>query len=299
MFIRSIGASLTAAVASFALAAPALAQSDVPSYSSPGETIKGTISSFDGKYGLSVRDERGFLDNVQLRDGTIINPTGLRLASGMSVTILGQNAGNAFVANEIDTPYHVDDDYAYSVPGYANAVYPGYDVGYGGFGGFGYGYGSYGFGYFPGYVGYGFGFGGPILSFGIGFNSYGYGYGHGWYGHDHDGRGAYGGDGRGIGYSGSYGNYVNRGGSSFGARTYSGAYPAGRRFPTASGGAYRGGYGGERSFTGAVRPVGGGVRSFGEGGGYRGGGASAGAFRGGGGGYRGGGGFHGGGGGHH
>ncbi len=67
--------------------------------------IHGRILGFDGAYALTVRDERGFLDNVQLHQGTIINPTGLTLAPGMVVSIIGYNAGPYFAANEIDTPY--------------------------------------------------------------------------------------------------------------------------------------------------------------------------------------------------
>src|ERR1700722_2723634 len=62
-----------------------------PSYGAPGETITGRIVSFDGQYSVQVRDDRGFIDNVQLQPGTVIIPTGLRLASGMAVTIHGVN----------------------------------------------------------------------------------------------------------------------------------------------------------------------------------------------------------------
>jgi hypothetical protein len=97
-----------AAVAALTLAAPLAAQAQ-PSYSQPypsgEENIHGRIVSFDGGYNLSVRDERGFIDNVQLHQGTIINPTGLTLAPGMVVSILGYNAGPFLAANEIDTPY--------------------------------------------------------------------------------------------------------------------------------------------------------------------------------------------------
>lgn len=83
-----------------------------PSYSEgppPGapddSTIHGRILSFDGAYNLQVRDEKGYVDNVELHQGTIINPTGLTLAPGMIVSIMGYNAGPYFAANEIDTPY--------------------------------------------------------------------------------------------------------------------------------------------------------------------------------------------------
>jgi hypothetical protein len=81
-----------------------------PSYARPGaangeETIRGRINQFDGKYRMEVRDDRGFVDNVELHQGTVINPTGLSLQPGMAVTIMGYNRGHAFAANQIDTPY--------------------------------------------------------------------------------------------------------------------------------------------------------------------------------------------------
>jgi hypothetical protein len=79
------------------------------------EQLHGRIVSFDGAYGLQVRDEKGYVDNIQLHQGTIINPTGLTLAPGMIVSIMGYNAGPFFAANEIDTPY----TYTYGVPYYA------------------------------------------------------------------------------------------------------------------------------------------------------------------------------------
>jgi hypothetical protein len=115
---------------------PAAAQS-TPSYAtgSSDERIEGTVAAVNGPYNISVRDARGFLDNVTLHQGTIINPTGLRLAPGQSVSIVGNNQGSTFAANEIDTPYT---NFAV-VP-----LYPGY---------------RYGFGYRPAYslrLGFGF-----------------------------------------------------------------------------------------------------------------------------------------------
>jgi hypothetical protein len=98
-------------IALIALVAPLAAQAqDVPSYAQPAyvstdETIHGRIRSVDGAFNISVDDDRGFVDNVQLHQGTIINPTGLTLSQGMSVTIAGVNDGSTFGANEIDTPY--------------------------------------------------------------------------------------------------------------------------------------------------------------------------------------------------
>jgi hypothetical protein len=107
---------LLAATAALTLAAPGVAQAqDIPSYAqqSANEQIRGRVTSFDGAYNLTVQDERGFTDNVQLHDGTIINPTGLTLAPGMVVSILGQNDGDVLAANEVDTPYQFDNAVAY------------------------------------------------------------------------------------------------------------------------------------------------------------------------------------------
>jgi hypothetical protein len=109
-------------------AAPAFAQ-PVPSYASGSsdETIRGTIAAINGPFNISVRDERGFIDNVNLHQGTIINPTGLTLAPGQTVTILGHNDGAALSANEIDTPYQT----AEAVPLYPAYGYYGYPYPYG------------------------------------------------------------------------------------------------------------------------------------------------------------------------
>ena len=103
--------TLLAATAALILAAPIAAQAqDVPSYAAAPyanseEDVHGRVVDFDGAYSLTVRDERGFIDTVRLHDGTIINPTGLTLAPGMVVNILGFDAGGYLAANEIDTPY--------------------------------------------------------------------------------------------------------------------------------------------------------------------------------------------------
>jgi len=104
-------------------AAAPVPPAEVPSYARPSgdETITGRIVSFDGAYALAVRDDRGFIDNVRLRQGTIINPTGITLATGMSVTIHGVNNGSTFAANQIDTPYN---SYGFAYPVYPYAVYP-------------------------------------------------------------------------------------------------------------------------------------------------------------------------------
>jgi hypothetical protein len=103
---------LLAALAALTLAAPIAAQAQVipsyaqgPSAATAEEDVHGRVVSFDGAYTMTVRDERGFIDNVELHQGTIINPTGLTLEPGMIVNILGYDAGDYLAANEIDTPY--------------------------------------------------------------------------------------------------------------------------------------------------------------------------------------------------
>jgi hypothetical protein len=109
--MKHLSAALAAMTLPLVLAVPLAAQAQSePSYAQPeyGQAdaqIRGRVTGFDGGYNLTVRDERGYIDNVQLHQGTIINPTGITLAPGMIVSILGFNEGPYFGANEIDTPY--------------------------------------------------------------------------------------------------------------------------------------------------------------------------------------------------
>jgi hypothetical protein len=127
---------IVAAIAALVLATPLVAQAqDIPSYAQPAavsqdDQVHGRIVSFDGHYSLQVRDERGFTDNVQLHDGTIINPTGLTLEPGMVVSIDGYNDGSFLAANEIDTPYTYDDGGVAYYDGYPWNHY-GSDIGLG------------------------------------------------------------------------------------------------------------------------------------------------------------------------
>jgi hypothetical protein len=162
------------------LAFPSLAGAQsYPSYATAAQqTIKGTITGFNGQYTVYVQDEKGYGDNVQMHDGTVINPTGIRLQAGMRVTIYGYANGPAFQAYRIDTqvssygygggsPY--DDGY-----GGGNGYGGGY--GYGGYGGYGYG----GYGYGSPYGGYGYG-GWPYWGIGIGWGWPGWGWGPGYF----------------------------------------------------------------------------------------------------------------------
>jgi hypothetical protein len=103
-FFPALGASL-AFIFSPSLG---LAQQDapMPPYAvAKDDVIRGTIANFDGATTIYVRDVRGYVDNVTLHKGTIINPTGIRLQPGYPVTISGHPAGSTFVADQIDTPF--------------------------------------------------------------------------------------------------------------------------------------------------------------------------------------------------
>jgi hypothetical protein len=123
--------TLFSAVALASAIGPLAASAETPSYANPTvagtDTIHGTIASVNSKYNISVRDERGFIDNVTLHDGTIINPRGLTLAPGQAVTIDGIANGPTLIANEIDTPYvyYAYAGYPYWYPG------PVFGVGFG------------------------------------------------------------------------------------------------------------------------------------------------------------------------
>jgi hypothetical protein len=112
---------LLAAAAVLALLAPVAVQAqELPSYAQSqagagggDQQVRGRIADFDGGYNLEVRDANGYVDSVRLHDGTIINPVGVTLAPGMVVSILGYNAGTYFAANEVDTPYTMDEGVPY------------------------------------------------------------------------------------------------------------------------------------------------------------------------------------------
>lgn len=126
--------ALTAAVAALVPSARR-AGAATPSYAHPvspnsDDVVTGRIEAVTSKYTITVRDDRGLIDDVHLHQGTIINPTGLTLEPGMRVTIFGYNAGAWFEANEIDTPYRYLPRPAplYYGPGW---WYPGFPYGYG------------------------------------------------------------------------------------------------------------------------------------------------------------------------
>jgi hypothetical protein len=236
--LATAGAFLLPTVAS-AQPVPSYATQSAPGYGSRDEQqIQGTIASLDGKYRVYVRDNRGYVDTVDLHDGTVINPTGIPLQPGMPVTIYGRPSGKVFLANEVDAPNDAGDDggagdYGYDAgpdPGYVSP-YPYYSY-----------YPAYALSY-PAFISLGFGFGGGY---------YGGGY-YGGYGRGYYGRGGY------YGHGGSYGRGGYRG--SFGPGYGTGG--------TYSHGTYGGGY---RGSVGASRGSSGFSRSGGGGGGFHGGG---------------------------
>lgn len=123
--LRAIPA-VAASIGLLSLPTVGLAQQSMPSYATTKvETIKGTVSSFNGAYTMYVRDVRGYIDNVTLHQGTIINPTGIRLQPGYPVTISGRTNGSTFEADQIDTPYRmVSYGYPYYGYGYGYPYYP-------------------------------------------------------------------------------------------------------------------------------------------------------------------------------
>jgi len=90
-------AAAAAALAIAALATPPAASAQargpggpVPSYAaaSNDQSVRGVVANYDGKYVLQVRDRAGYVDNIRLHQGTIINPTGLPLQNGMRVIVM-------------------------------------------------------------------------------------------------------------------------------------------------------------------------------------------------------------------
>jgi hypothetical protein len=187
------------------LAAPAYGRQD---------SIKGTLAGFDGQWVVYMHDDKGYTDHITLHQGTVINPTGIKLLEGMKVTVFGQPDGPTFQANRVDVGYSPYSPY-YGSDG--NPAYGYGDPGYGYGGGYGYGYGGYGGGY--GYPGYGYPYGGLAFGIGIGWN-WGWGWGWGWPGY--------------YGCCGYYRGYY--------PWRYGYGYPYRYGYPYYRGGYYRGGY---------------------------------------------------------
>ena len=99
---RLISSSLI--VAALVLPVAALADTQPYATSVATEKLGGVIASIDGKFSLTVRDNRGSVDRVMLHRGTIINPTGSQLEPGTPVTIIGHANGGTYDADTIDAP---------------------------------------------------------------------------------------------------------------------------------------------------------------------------------------------------
>ncbi|HEX3369226.1 MAG TPA: hypothetical protein VHS56_06590 [Candidatus Cybelea sp.] len=185
-----LGAALAAPL-SLTFPAAASAQESAPSYGTPvanQQSIRGTLTGFDGSYVVYLHDDRGYSDHVTMHQGTVINPTGQKLTEGMRVTVYGYANGSTFDAYRIDVAGSSYGDNGGGGGYYANG---GGDYGYGN--GYGYG-GGYGYPYGVGIsLGFGWGWPGPW--------GWGYGYPYGGY---------YGGYGGYYPYGGYYGGYPYR-----------------------------------------------------------------------------------------
>jgi hypothetical protein len=122
---------LGAAILSAALITPAIASAQDYAPAGQDQQIQGTVASINGTWNLTVADANGYADSVALHQGTIINPTGLTLEPGMSVTIDGYADGPNFDATEIDTPYQYSGPAPVAVYYGPGSWYPGYAEGWG------------------------------------------------------------------------------------------------------------------------------------------------------------------------
>jgi len=120
-----------AAILSAALITPAIASAQDYAYGGQDQQIQGTVASINGTWNITVDDASGYADSVDLHQGTIINPTGLTLEPGMSVTVDGYADGPNFDAMEIDTPYQYDGPAPVAVYYGPGTWYPGYAEGWG------------------------------------------------------------------------------------------------------------------------------------------------------------------------
>jgi hypothetical protein len=96
-----------AAMSALALFAPRAVSAMPPAPSEPAGArthVVGTITDFHGKYGIVVRDVHGALVTVQLHQGTVIQPVGLRLERGMVIALTGTASAGAFAADRVDVP---------------------------------------------------------------------------------------------------------------------------------------------------------------------------------------------------
>jgi hypothetical protein len=97
----------------FLLSSPVSAQ-ERPSYAlpqvQPQNVVRGVYWSQVDKYHIYVKDVNGYIDSIELYQGTVINPTGITLVPGMALVIYGEARDRVFFAHQIDTIY------GYAVP---------------------------------------------------------------------------------------------------------------------------------------------------------------------------------------
>jgi hypothetical protein len=122
---------LGAAILSAALITPAIASAQDYAPAGQDQQIQGTVASINGTWDITVADANGYADSVALHQGTIINPTGLTLEPGMSVTIDGYADGPNFDAMEIETPYQYSGPAPVAMYYGPGSWYPGYAAGWG------------------------------------------------------------------------------------------------------------------------------------------------------------------------
>jgi hypothetical protein len=94
-------------------------------FAADAQTLHGTILSLPSYGKLELADERGYVDDVTLRDDTALYPRDLELATGLAVVIIGHVSGHTFDADEIDLQ---GDGAQASLPAYATPAdgTPGY-----------------------------------------------------------------------------------------------------------------------------------------------------------------------------
>jgi hypothetical protein len=66
------------------------------------EHVSGVVQSFDGQERLTLRDDRGYIDDVSLGEQTRITPEGARLTPGARIRITGYNGGKWLDATAIE-----------------------------------------------------------------------------------------------------------------------------------------------------------------------------------------------------
>lgn len=98
-----------------AFVAPLILAGAASASAQAGQTLHGRITATPSASHVVVQDDAGRTSDVLLHHGTVINPTGLTLRTGMPVTIVGSVGGNGFDADRVDVPI----EYAYPYPPYS------------------------------------------------------------------------------------------------------------------------------------------------------------------------------------